>query len=208
MSLAQNSNGGPVRKKSLLERLSNRRAIFVLGFASLALIIAALSGVVYYLGNRSSQLPLKEPAPSLNELATQYPEISSILQDEKLDSVYKQFLVEYQKGGEQAAFDLARKRGLLNDNNEIRLTLELDTSDTSALQASLEEHGIKVTAASGDLMDIAIPLELVQASLASDQPGAIFTQLSGLQHIKRLRLPESGMQDSGYLDTDMESLLV
>jgi hypothetical protein len=39
----------------------------------------------------------------------------------------------------------------------------------------------------------------VQASLASDQPGAIFTQLSGLQHIKRLRLPESGMQDSGYL---------
>jgi flagellar basal body-associated protein FliL len=199
MSLAQTSNNGPVRKKNLLERLSNRRAILVLGLASLVLIIAALSGVVYYFGNRSSQAPLKEPPPSLNELATQYPEISSILQDEKLDSVYKQFLVEYQKGGEQAAFDLARKRGLLNDNNEIRLTLELDTSDTSALQASLEEHGIKVTAASGDLMDIAIPLELVQASLASDQPGAIFTQLSGLQHIKRLRLPESGMQDSGYL---------
>ena len=68
--------------------------------------------------------------------------------------------------------------------------------------------GLEVTAVSGDLMDIVIPLELVQASLASDQPGAIFTQLSGLQHIKRLRLPETGMQDSGYLDTDIESLPV
>ena len=116
--------------------------------------------------------------------------------------------MEYQKGGQEAAFELARKRGILNDNNEIRLTLELDTTDTSALQASLEAHGIKVTAVSGNLMDIVIPLELVQASLASDQPGAIFTQLSGLQHIKRLRLPETGMQDSGYLDTDIESLPV
>ena len=96
----------------------------------------------------------------------------------------------------------------MNANNEIRLTLELDTTDTSALQASLEAHGIDVTAVSGDLMDIVIPLELVQASLDSDQPGAIFAQLSGLQHIKRLRLPETGMQDSGSLDTDIESLPV
>ena len=188
MSLTQTSNDGPVKKKTPLERLSNRRAMLVLGLVSLVLIVAALGGVAYYLGKRSSQLSLKQPPPSLNELATQYPEISNILQDEKLDSVYKQFLVEYQKGGQQAAFELARKRGILNDNNEIRLTLELDTSDTSALKASLEAHGIKVTAVSGDLMDIVIPLELVQASLASDQPGAIFTQLSGLQHIKRLQV--------------------
>jgi flagellar basal body-associated protein FliL len=178
--------------------------MLVLGIISLVLIIAAISGVVYYLSKRSAQNSLKEPPPSLSELATQYPELSSILQDEKLDSVYKQFLVEYQKGGQEAAFELARKRGLLNANNEIRLTLELDTTDTSALQASLEQHGIKVTAVSGNLMDIVIPLELVQASLASDQPGAIFSQLSGLQHITRLRLPETGIQDSSYLDTDIE----
>ena len=206
MSTAQILNDGPGRKKTILERLSSRRAMLVLGAVSLFLLIVAIGGVVYYLGKRSSQPPLKQPPASLSGLATQFPEISSVLQDEKLDSVYKQFLVEYQKGGEKAAFELARKRGILNANNEIRLTLELDTIDTSALQASLEAHGVKVTAVSGNLMDIVIPLELVQASLASDQPGGLFTQLSGLQHIIRLRLPETGMQDSGYLDTDIESL--
>jgi len=206
MSTAQILNDGPGRKKTILERLSSRRAMLVLGAVSLFLLIVAIGGVVYYLGKRSSQPPLKQPPASLSGLATQFPEISSVLQDEKLDSVYKQFLVEYQKGGEKAAFELARKRGILNANNEIRLTLELDTTDTSALQASLEAHGVKVTAVSGNLMDIVIPLELVQASLASDQPGGLFTQLSGLQHIIRLRLPETGMQDSGYLDTDIESL--
>ncbi len=201
MSTAQILNDGPGRKKTILERLSSRRAMLVLGAVSLFLLIVAIGGVVYYLGKRSSQ-----PPASLSGLATQFPEISIVLQDEKLDSVYKQFLVEYQKGGEKAAFELARKRGILNANNEIRLTLELDTTDTSALQASLEAHGVKVTAVSGNLMDIVIPLELVQASLASDQPGGLFTQLSGLQHIIRLRLPETGLQDSGYLDTDIESL--
>lgn len=208
MSTAQTSNDGPGRKKSILERLSNRRAMLVLGIVSLVLLVVAISGVVYYLGKRSSGQPLKQPPSSLSELATQYPEISSVLQDPKLDSVYKQFLVEYQKGGQQAAFELARKRGILNANNEVRLTLELDTTDTSSLQTSLEAHGVKVTAVSGNLMDIVIPLELVQASLASDQPGAIFTQISGLQHILRLRLPETGIQDSNYLDTDIESLPV
>jgi len=123
MSKAQILNDGPGRKKTILERLSSRRAMLVLGAVSLFLLIVAIGGVVSYLGKRSSQPPLKQPPASLSGLATQFPEISSVLQDEKLDSVYKQFFVEYQKGGEKAAFELARKRGILNANNEIRLTL-------------------------------------------------------------------------------------
>ncbi len=206
MSTEQSSNDGPGRRMTTLERLSNRRMMLMVGAISLVLLIIAISGVVYYLSKRSSEPALKQPPPSLNELATQYPQISNLLQDKKLDSVYKQFLVEYQKGGLDAAFALARKRGILNDNNEIRLTLELDTTDTSALQTSLEAHGVKVTAVSGNLMDIVIPLELVQASLSSDQSGDIFAQLSGLEHILRLRLPETGIQDGSLLDTGIESL--
>ena len=208
MSSEQIPNNGPGGNKTTLERLSSRRMMLILGAISLVLIVGAISGVVYYLGKRSAGPVLKQAPASLNELATQYPEISNLLQDKKLDSVYKQFLVEYQKGGQEAAFELARKRGILNANDEIRLTLELDTTDTSALQASLEAHGVKVTAVSGNLMDIVIPLELVQASLSSDQSGDIFAQLSGLEHILRLRLPETGMQDGTYLNTDIESLPV
>jgi subtilisin family serine protease len=206
MSTEQSSNDGPGRQMTTLERLSNRRMMLVVAAISIVFLIIAISGVVYYLSKRSSEPALKQPPPSLNELATQYPQISNLLQDKKLDSVYKQFLVEYQKGGMEAAFALARKRGILNENNEIRLTLELDTTDTSALQTSLEAHGVKVTAVSGNLMDIVIPLELVEASLSSDQSGDIFAQLSGLEHILRLRLPETGIQDDSFLDTDIESL--
>ncbi len=197
MSTSQTANNGPGKKPAILERLSSRRSMLIVGSVSLVLLILAISGV-YYFGKRSKALTSKQPPASLNELATQYPQLASVLQDEKLDSVYKQFLVAYQQGGLQAAFDLARKRGIVNASDEVRLTLELDTTDTSALQASLEAHGIKVTAVSGNLMDIAIPVELVKASLASDQPGAIFTQISGLQHIVRLRLPMTGIQDSSY----------
>jgi subtilisin family serine protease len=206
MSTEQISNNGPGRKKTTLERLSSRRGILVLSVVSLILLLSAISGVVYYLKTRPTFPDLKSAPTSLSELATQYPQISSILNDDKLGSVYKQFLVEYQRGGQEAALELARKRGILNANNDIRLTLELDTTDTSALQASLEAHGVRVTAVSGNLMDIAIPLELVQASLASEQSGAIFSQISGLQHVIRLRLPETRNLDGGYLDTDIESL--
>jgi hypothetical protein len=206
MSIEQIFNNGPGRKKTILERLSNRRTIFFLSAISLILLLSAISGVVYYLITRSTTKNLQEAPTSLSELATQYPQIGNILNDDKLGSVYKQFLVEYQRGGEQAAMELARKRGILNANNDVRLTLELDTSDTAELQASLEAHGVRVTAVSANMMDIVVPWELVQASLESDQPGNIFLQISGLEHIKRLRLPETGGSDGAYRDTKIESL--
>ena len=62
MSNAQISNDGPGRKRTNLERLSGRRAMLVLGIASLILIIAAISGVVYYLDQRSSQTVIEGAA--------------------------------------------------------------------------------------------------------------------------------------------------
>lgn len=186
----------------LIHRISSRKGMAILTVVSLLLLLAAAFGVAYYTNKRSlSRTPLGQP-PSINELATQFPEIGQILQDEKLASVYKEFLMAYQKGGQEAAFELARKRGIVNSKNEVRMTLELDTTETSELQASLKAHGIIVTAASGNLVDITIPLGVIQASLVSGQPGRIFMDISGLQHIMRLRLPQVGIQDVGSVETE------
>ena len=80
----------------------------------------------------------------------------------------------------------------MNANNEVRMTLELDTTDTRELVASLEAHGIKVTTISGNMVDISIPLPVIEASMASDQPGRVFMDVSGLEHIVRLSLPSGG----------------
>ena len=53
------------------------------------------------------------PPPDLKELAQQFPRLEKILNNPELDSVYKDFLVAYERGGTEAAELLARQRGLL-----------------------------------------------------------------------------------------------
>lgn len=189
-------------KTGLIHWISSRKGMVILALGSIFLLLAAVGGVLYYSSKRPLPPAPVEPPPSISELATQFPEISQILQDEKLDSVYKEFLMVYQQGGQEAAYELARKRGILNDNNEVRMTLELDTTDTNELVASLEEHGINVTTVSGNMVDISIPLAVIDASMASDQPGRIFMDISGLEHIIRLRLPQVGIHDVGSVETE------
>jgi subtilisin family serine protease len=192
----------PKPKSGLLHRISSRKGMAILAALSLVLLLAALGGVLFYLNQHTLPPNPIEPPPSISELATEFPEISQILQDEKLASVYKEFLMAYQKGGQESALDLARKRGILNAKYEVRMTLDLDTTETSALETSLEAHGIFVTAVSGNMVDISIPLEVIQASMVSDQPGRVFMDISGLQHIVRLRLPQLGLQDVGSVETE------
>jgi subtilisin family serine protease len=194
----------PSRRYSpdLLHRLASGKGLLILAAVSVVLILLAVAGTLVFISSKQNNPSIASPPPSLEDLATQYPKISRLLQDEKLDSVYKQFLITFQEGGIDAAYDLAKKRGILNAQNQVRMTLELDTEDTQAIQASLEEHGIQVTAASKNIIDISIPAAVLQASLESDTPGAVFMEISGLEHIVRIRLPIQAIQDVGSVDTE------
>lgn len=189
----------------LMELVSSRKGMMILAGLSLAMLVIAIAGGLYWLSLQNQSVPTVTEMPppvSLSELATEFPELASILLDPKLDSVYKDFLIAYQQGGEEAAYELAKKRGLLNARDELRMTLELDTTDTAELQAALEAHGILVTAVSGNLMDIAIPLDVLGQALASDDPGALFADIVGLEHILRIRLPLINVQDAGDVNTE------
>ena len=129
------------------------------------------------------------PPPSLAELVQQYPELAPLLTDPELGSAYKQFLITYQEGGKEAAIDLARRRGLLNDRDEVRATLILDTEDPSPLVAQLQSVGIRVVAAYRDTVEIAIPLALIEATAESENPGALFDQLTEMEHVIAVRVP-------------------
>ncbi len=184
--------GSPEPKQDWLGRLSSRRGLALLiGGSTLFLLLAAIAAIyflVYHPQSMNYRMPLTPPV-SLGELVKEYPELASILTDPRLDSVLKDFLMVYQKGGPEAAYDLAKKRGLINKKDEVVLTLELDAADTEALQAELEAHGIKVTTVSGNLMDIAIPLEIIQKSIEAGNPAGLFEDIAGLEHVKRIRVP-------------------
>src|SRR3990172_7136405 len=75
--------------------------------------------------------------PSLDDLAKQFPRLEKLLRDPGVDSAYKDFVVAYERGGLEAAEQLARTRGLLTPDNHLRVTLVVDTTDTRRLVVDL-----------------------------------------------------------------------
>ncbi|CAG0934843.1 Subtilisin BL [Thermoflexales bacterium] len=132
------------------------------------------------------------PPPDLKDLAQQFPRLEKILNNPELDSVYKDFLVAYESGGAEAADLLARQRGLLTPDNQIRVTLVLDTEDSAALINELQGLGVIVRGVYKDLIDIGIPLELIVKTAESEDPGQVFDQITQLEHVINLQLPSPG----------------
>lgn len=132
------------------------------------------------------------PPPSLEDLAAQYPEIAPLLLDPELSSVYKEFLAAYQAGGIEAARDLARRRGILDGQDRVRLTLELDSADpivVEALSAELKANGIEVLGVYQNKMDVGVPVAVIEAAAAQENPGAVFAGLTQLDHVIRVSIP-------------------
>jgi hypothetical protein len=201
----RNTRPLPADQRNWLQWATTRRGMLTLGAVSGLMLLIAILGGWYFLSLRSagsSQNIKSTPPASLSELATEYPELAHILNDDKLDSVYKDFMLAFQQGGGEAAYELAQKRGLLNANGDLRLTLELDTEDTEPLAQELVAKGYEVTAASGNLMDIAIPIELLADAVENDRPEELFQGISGLEHIIRIRLPVISIQDEGSVQTE------
>jgi subtilisin family serine protease len=189
--------------------MNSRRAGILLIVGLILLIVAAIgfwqfgAGQVFFPGPTAAPPPTATPSPtfapppleeftpppSLEELATQFPELGNLLLNSQLSSVYKDFVVAYQTGGVEAARQLAEDRGLLDEQERVRLTIELDTTDTASLEAELEDNGVQVLGVHENLMDVAIPMRVIEAAASQENPGAIFERISQLDHVVRIRLP-------------------
>ncbi|MBN1975812.1 MAG: S8 family serine peptidase [Anaerolineae bacterium] len=179
-----------------------RKVLLVLFALGILLVAAAGAVFVISLCLRQEKPDVALP-PSLDELADLYPDLAQALGDPELDTVYKEFLLVYEEEGEDAALEMARERGILvtNEGQEyVRLTLILDTEDSAALQAQLEEIGVIVTSAFQDQVDVAVPLALIQRALASDDPGAVFSDLAEMEHVIAVRLPRPRASDGSAID--------
>ncbi len=178
----------------------NRRTLIALFALGAILLLAA--GIVYFAVSQGGPTPLPEitPPPSLADLADQYPELAPILTNPALGSIYKEFLVAYQEGGQEAAMELARQRGLLTPEGDVRVTLVLDTEDNAPLVAQLEAAGVTVVSAYRDRVNVAVPVELIEARLQAGEPGAIFAQFTELEHVIAVRLPERGVPHGSDID--------
>jgi subtilisin family serine protease len=174
-----------------------RSRLFLIGIVAALVVIGAVwvfgPGRVQPAAPQATLAPAPNitftPPPDLKDLAQQFPRLEKILDNPELDSVYKDFLVAYESGGAEAAELLARQRGLLTPDNQVRVTLVLDTEDSATLVNELQSLGVIVRGTYRDLIDIGIPLELIVKTAESEDPGQVFDQITQLEHVINLQLP-------------------
>lgn len=95
----------------------------------------------------------------------------------KLDTVFLDILDTYRSSGQDAAIQLARQRGVLTPDNQVRMTLVLSTTDNSAIVAALTQYNIKVENAYENRVAIAVPFEVLTSFTSGPTPS--FTGLIG-----------------------------
>lgn len=143
------------------------------------------------------------PPPSLAEIAAEvradYPELADLLENPELGSVYKDFYLAYQQGGQETALALARQRGILNESDEVVMTLVLDTDDSAALVAELEAEGVRVQANYRNKINIAVPVSLIQEQVQAEEPDLIIERISNLDHVIRIELPQKATIKQGVI---------
>ncbi|OQY17582.1 MAG: hypothetical protein B6I35_14420, partial [Anaerolineaceae bacterium 4572_32.2] len=185
--------------------MTNRKPLLALLIVGIVLLAAA--GVLYFTQSQSSQ-PLEiTPPASLAELAEQYPKLAHVLNDPELGSVYKEFLVAYQEGGEEAAREMADKRGMLTPGGDVAIALILDTEESDPLVAQLEAAGVAVVSAYRDRINVSVPMEMIEAELQANQPGATFAQLTELEHVIGVELPETRTPNGSNIEGEGVSII-
>ena len=140
----------------------------------------------------STPTPTATPRPTavpLEALAAEYPELAPVLDHPEISVVYKELAVAYEQGGQERVMALARERGLLTSEGDIRVVLVLDTDDPAATVTQLEAMGIQVVDVDpeGRWIQMAVPQGLLMAG--ANRPGPAFVQLSNLEHVVSVRSP-------------------
>lgn len=198
-----------------------RQHLIIIAVAGVVLLLAGAGALLYGLSQGGSvpglaaDTPTPEspafdvptiqitPPPSLDEIAAEirddYPELADLLQNPELGSVYKDFYLAYQRGGPEAALALARQRGILNNRDEIVMTLVLDTEDSAALIAELEAEGVIVTESYRNLVNIAIPVSEIQEQINAEEPELIVDRITNLEHVIRVELPTKATPKQGQI---------
>lgn len=189
----------------------NRQTIIIAVVAAGILLLAGLGALAYGI-SQGGQIPGLSLAPTpvptsafeipkikitppadlstiAEEVRQEYPELADLLENPELGSVYKDFYLAYQKGGEETAIALARQRGILNEQDQVAMTLVLDSEDTAPLIAELEAEGIIVQASYKSKINILIPIALIKEQIEQKEPDLILERISNFEHVIRLEVP-------------------
>ena len=166
-------------------------------------ILLCMSLIMIFMGackSKSSPTPSPTPTPTpdtallgklqedeaitekLQELKTRNPVLSSVVNE---------FIVKYQAEGHTATIDWAREQRLLDVEDNLVLTVILDTADVTIIQdfnTQAEGYGVTVLGYLGNEIELLIPLAVIEDYATSDEMrDTVFDDLAALEHVENIK---------------------
>lgn len=109
---------------------------------------------------------------------------------EKIDNVFLQLLAIYQTQGVDAARTYAVDQGLITKQDEVRMTLVLDSEDASVVDGtalSVGRLGGRVTASFGNQIEMVVPVQTLLDYAKTRNRASFFADLADFQHVRNVR---------------------
>lgn len=106
----------------------------------------------------------------------------------KIDSKLLDIASAYNAGGQTAAEAKARETGLLNDQDELRITLVLTDTNTQPVVDKVKSLGGKVPATAENLVDVLFPLNTAIQNLSSPNSQNFLQELAALTTVREVRV--------------------
>jgi len=108
-----------------------------------------------------------------------------------LGSLLNELIVKYEQEGQDATIAWMRERQIIDAQDNIPLTVILDTEDEAviqALSAKAEAYGCTVLGYLGNELEVLIPLALLQELQTPEAQQTLLDELANLEHVRNVKL--------------------
>ena len=169
------------------------------------ILLWALLLAVLLTACKAKSSPGPAATPTLTPYPTLDPELLGRIQEDRalkekfqdikrrnpaLSSVVNEFIIKYQREGHDAAIEWAREQQLLDPEDNVAITVILDTKDTAIIQdfvTKAEGYGCIVLGYLGNEVEILIPLSVIETYAGSEDSDSIFDDLATLDHVETIK---------------------
>lgn len=151
----------------------------------LTLLLAACSGSG---GATATPRPTGATPGAGTPVATSLPSTTRSI--DKVDQIFLQLLAVYQTQGLDGAKQFARAQGLMTTQDEVRVTLVLDSDDPAIVDGTALAAGRlggRVTATYGDQIELVVPVQTAMEYGKQANKQSFFADLADFAHVRDIR---------------------
>ncbi len=132
---------------------------------------------------------------------------TGLLQNLGLDTIYTELVINYEEGGWSQTREFAAQRGLINQDDQLRIILELESDDDSLIGPALDELGIEIIGTNGNQIEAGIELDDLEALESSDELFVFLAEVAQLPSVVKVKFPSTSVTSRVWQQTQSQTVL-